>query len=170
MPTKAPKRHESTVIDRTKIIELSAQGFSQRDIATMMNMSKSGVFGVLRRWKSGQLQSAPRTGRPTKLAKRDKRRIIRASDANPNASLQELTTELDLRVCFETVGRTLRATGRYVRWARHKPFISEKNRRNRIFWARSQRHTSIEQWKRRIFTDEIHIELSPRGMKDKSRG
>ena len=94
----------------------------------------------------------------------DKRRIYRASDADPGATLAELTSDMHLGVNFVTVGRVLRASGRYVRWARRKPFISVKVRSKRIKWARTQRHTTIEQWKKRIFTDEIHIELSPRGM------
>jgi len=36
--------------------------------------------------------------------------------------------------------------------------------RNHIYRARSQRHLTIAEWRKRVFTDEIHIELSPRDM------
>ena len=62
------------------------------------------------------------------------------------------------------MGRILRGSGRKVRYARHKPHISPAGRQKRVSWARNQRHISVEQWERRIFTDEIHIELSPCGM------
>jgi len=78
--------------------------------------------------------------------------------------MPEVATESSLNISAKTAGRVLRASGRRVRWARHKPFISAVNRRKRVSWARGQRHTTISQWEKRIFTDEIHVELSPRGL------
>jgi len=37
-------------------------------------------------------------------------------------------------------------------------------RQKRVPWARSQRHSTSVQWRKRVFTDEIHVEISPRGM------
>jgi len=61
------------------------------------------------------------------------------------------------------LARALRASGRYVRWARHKPYICEGNRLKRVKWTQSQRRTTVGEWQKRIFTHEIHVELSPRG-------
>jgi len=114
---------------------------------------------VIQEWKSSsQLQPASRGGGPPALNSRDKRRLYRLSDANPYASLRDLAAESGLGVCSETVARALRASGRYVRWARHKPYICEGNRLKRVKWARSRRRAAVEEWQKRIFTDEIHVE------------
>ena len=127
------KRRESTALERVRIIELNAEGYSQRDIAQKMgSVSKTTVQRVLQQWKSSQLNPTPRNGRPPTLDLKDKRRIYRASDADPGATLAELTSDMHLGVNFVTVGRVLRTSGRYVRWAHRKPFISVKARSKRI--------------------------------------
>ena len=145
------------------IIELTAEGYSRRGIQQKLGISKSTVQRVIQEWKSSsQLQPASRSGRPPALNSRDKRRLYRLSDANTYASLRDLAAESGFGVCSETVAWALRASGRYVRWARHKPYINEGNRLKRVKWARSQRRTTVEEWQKRIFTDEIHVELSAR--------
>lgn len=167
MPTNAitGKRRECTTVERVRIIELSALGFSQRGIAEKLAIHRAIVGRILREWKQSQkIQPAQRSRRPHALTARDKRHLFRLSDAHPYVSLQQLTTLSGLTCCAATAGRALRASGRYVRSARVKPFISTSSRARRVTWARAERHTSIEQWRRRIFTDEIYIELSPRGI------
>ena len=129
MPTDqiTGKQRQTTKVERVKIIELSAQGFSYQDIAKKIAVSKATVSRVLQQWKKDEtLEAASRTGRPQALNKRDKRRIYRLSDVNPYASLAELTADVGLGISSETVARILRASGRYVRWARHKPYISDE--------------------------------------------
>ena len=58
------KRRESTALERVRIIELNAEGYSQRKIAQKMgSVSKTTVQRVLQQWKSGQLNPTPRNGR-----------------------------------------------------------------------------------------------------------
>ena len=78
--------------------------------------------------------------------------------------MSEITATSSLNNSPETAGRILRASGRRVRYARKKPHISAASRQKRVSWARSQRYLTIPEWRKRVFTDEIHIELSPRGM------
>jgi len=167
MPTDQDtgKRRECTTVERVRVLEMSAQGFSQRGISKQLEIPRTTVRRIIKAWKTDQkLQPIPRIGRPKILNSRAKRRLYRISDANPYASLSEVATESGLNISAKTAGRVLRASGRRVRWARHKPFISAVNRRKRVSWARGQRHTTISQWEKRIFTDEIHVELSPRGL------
>jgi len=118
MPTnkETGKGRQSTTIERVTIIELTAEGYSRRDIQQKLGISKSTVQRVIQEWKSNtQLQPASRSGRPLVLNSRDKRRLYRLSDANPYVSLRDLAAESGLGVCPETVARALRASGRYVR-------------------------------------------------------
>ena len=67
------KRRESTALERVRIIELNAEGYSQRDIAQKMgSVSKTTVQLVLQQWMSSQLNPTPRNGRPPTLDLRDK--------------------------------------------------------------------------------------------------
>ena len=120
MPTDhLGKRRESTALERVRIIELNAEGYSQRDIASKMgSVSKTTVQRVLQQCKPGQLNPTPRNGRPPTLdftyqsekpskkyvgkgymdimkyinrcKEGAKRRIYRASDADPGATLADL--------------------------------------------------------------------------------
>ena len=66
------------------------------------------------------MQATLYTGIPQVLDKRDKRRVYRLSDTNPNNSLLELIRKSGLGVSFEIIERALRASSRYVQWARYK--------------------------------------------------
>ena len=90
MPTNelTGKRRQSTTIERVQIIELHAEGFSQREIAKQLQIPKTTIHQVLDRWKKNkQLQALPRSGRPKVLSIKDKCRLCRLSDNNPYASL-----------------------------------------------------------------------------------
>ena len=159
------RRRECTLEERVNIIALNERGVSQRKIARTQGVARRTVSRILTQWAQGrQLSSAPRSGRPPVLTERDIRRIIRLSDSDPGATLLEITQRSGLPVCKETIARKLRKMGRYVRWARKKPMINAISRRKRLIWGRGQKSTTVRQWQRRIFTDEVQVELSMRGM------
>ena len=58
--------------------------------------------------------------------------MYRLPDTNHDDSLLELTRKSGLGVSFETIGRALRASSRYVRWAKYKPHICPKGESKRI--------------------------------------
>jgi len=117
---------------------------------------------VIQEWNIKQkVKADSRSGRPITLSFRDQRHLYRLSDSDPYASLGEIIAASGLNISLETVGWILRASGRRIRYARH---ISAVSRQKRVSWARSQRHLTFAEWRKRVFTDEIHIELSPRGM------
>ena len=167
MPTDQDtgKRRECTTIERVRVIEFYAQGLSHRAIAKKAEIPRTTVQRVIQEWVAQQkLKADSRSGCPITLNFRDKRRLYRLSDANPYATLSEIMAAPSLNISASTAGRILRASGRRVRYARNKPFISAVSRQKRVCWARSQWHLTSVQWRKRVFTDEIHIELSPRGM------
>ncbi|RPB25963.1 hypothetical protein L211DRAFT_836059 [Terfezia boudieri ATCC MYA-4762] len=62
MPTDRDtgKRRGTTILERVRIIESNALGFSQRDIALKTTISKTTVQRLLKRWKTTQ-QAGTRT-------------------------------------------------------------------------------------------------------------
>jgi hypothetical protein len=53
--------------------------------------------------------------------------------------------------------------GYYKRRARKKPFLSTKQRKVRLAWAREHRHWTLKQWKKVIWTDECSFEVGHDG-------
>jgi len=125
MPTDQDtgKRRECTTVETVRVLEMSAQGFSQRGVSRQLEIPRTTMRRIIKAWKTGQkLQPIPRIGQPKILNSRAKRRLYRISDANLYASLGKVATESDLNISAKTAGRVLRASGRRVRWAKHKPF------------------------------------------------
>lgn len=170
MPPIEPhiKNKELSPEQRTRIIELQAEKKSQVEIADIMNVSGHCVQDTLKRWEEeGSIQSHPRAGRPKALDERDIRHLVRLSNNDANATLDDLTKDSGLDVCKETVGRTLRKVKFYVRWARHKPYITPATRYKRLVWARQQHKITPIAWRRRVFTDEVKVEMNVRGSRPK---
>jgi len=94
MPTDQDtgKRRECTTIERVRVIELNAQGFSQRAVAKKTEIPRSTVQRVIQEWNIQQkLKADSRSGCPITLSFRDKRHLYRLSDSDPYASLSEIT-------------------------------------------------------------------------------
>jgi len=99
-------------MERVRVIELNAQGFSQPAIAKTTEIPRSTVQRVIQEWNIQQnLKADSRSG----LEFRDKRHLYRLSDSDPYASLNEITAASGLNISPETAGRILRASGRQVR-------------------------------------------------------
>lgn len=77
---------------------------------------------------------------------------------NPRISVPKLVTnikiDLNKDVSAETVRCSIRKMGFHGRVARKKPFISEKNRKIRIEFAKKYKNKYFEYWKNILFTDE----------------
>ena len=76
MPTdrNTGMRRQTMRVERVKIIELSAQGFSYQDIAQKIAVFKVTVFRVLQQWREDEsLEAASRTRRPRAFNERDKK-------------------------------------------------------------------------------------------------
>ena len=111
MPTNQDtgKRRECTTVERVRVLEMNAQGFSQRGISKQLEIARTTVRRIIKAWKTGRkLQPIPRIGRPNILNSRAKRRLYKISGANPYASLHEVAIESGLNISAKTAGRVLR--------------------------------------------------------------
>ena len=59
-----------------------------------------------------------------------------------------------------TTRRRLHSLGYIGRQARKKPYISSKNKKKRMEWARVMRKKNLAYWKKVVFTDESKIKIS----------
>ena len=111
----------------------------------------------------GTLQTQPRSGRPRKTTMRDDKIIARKSHADPSKPATEITAEinkeLDYNLSVSTVKRRLKAAGLNARRPSRKPFISAKNRKARLEFAKSHLHWTHKEWQKILWSDESKYNL-----------
>ena len=118
------------------------------------------------------------TGRPRKTSAIIDRVITRISKNHPRMASTEINRELQefhhvkvnffyfsgvfgrktmlfwLQVSKDTVKRRLRDAGLFGRRPVKKPWISEKNRKVRLQWAKDHLHWTTQQWAQVLWSDE----------------
>lgn len=144
---------------RELILQHHSNGESVRTISAVLNVPKSTVNYIIKKFKSGEpIGDKPRSGRPRKTNVHHDKIIIRKSKLDPmltavDISLQ-MKEEYNLNINRISVSRRLRKAGLYARIAAKKPLISNRNRKNRLEFAKKYSSWSVEQWKKVIFSDE----------------
>ena len=122
-------------------------------------MSKSAV-ARMRKNMSFEL-SDPKRGRPAKLSIENKRFCLRSVKTQKSETAKEiqksLENELKVAVSERTVRRALVAGGLKATEKKKKPLLSEKNRENRLAFAKRHKDWTVEDWKRVIWSDETKI-------------
>jgi transposase len=128
------KTRELSDFERGEIVGLSKGNFSYRKIAVILDIPKSTVGDVVKKYnEQGSTTTAPRSGRPKILSEYDKKQLIKITKENRFNTLEELTenfkTMMNISVSSRTLQRTLHEEGYSGHAAKKKPFISEANRK-----------------------------------------
>ncbi|GBN48924.1 hypothetical protein AVEN_23775-1 [Araneus ventricosus] len=137
----ARSRKETTISIRKLIIFHHSSGKSVPNVAKLVNLSHSTEQYVRKRFKEeNRNENKVREGRPAKLIECDQRFIIRKFVKNPRLSALKVSTEFNEKfstpISPETVRRVLRAAGLNGRSARRKFFVSAKNRKLMLSFAK----------------------------------
>ena len=152
-----PKLNDLTPTRKGRILQKLDSGFSCRDIATELGTSKDTVHRLKRKFEeSGSVARTPWSGRPRKTTERQDRMIVKAIKLNHDITSEELIEELVINQISErTVRRRIGELSEYKSyWKVKKPFISEKNRKIRVEWARERVNWPVEQLRKWVFSDE----------------
>ena len=149
---------------REKVIKLSEEGRSSRQIATLLSIGKSTVNNLIANYRAGYgLNCKPRSGRPRKTTERENRIIKRKSTSDVKktaaAIARELCEEGVVNISRSTVTRRLHDVGLYGRVAVKKPLISKKNQKARLQFAKDHLNWTTEDWKKVCFSDESKFNL-----------
>lgn len=154
-----PRATELTDFERGMIIGLHLGGkHTHQEIAAIVRRSKGAVQGVIERYVDGGFTTATqRSGRSSKLSKRDERQLVREVKKDRSITLEPLTEafnkSLTISVSSRTVQRTLHNYGFYSRVAKKKPLVTEKNKKIRLEWCKRMKNWK-EEWDKVIFSDE----------------
>ena len=156
---------ELTEEERSYVVGLARGGLSISKIATETKRPRGTIATILRRFRiRGNVKTAPRSGRPPVTTPRDERSLERLVKQDRHTTAKSLTkkwnkvTEKDVSVM--TTRRRLHSLGYIGRQARKKPYISSKNKKKRMEWARVMRKKNLAYWKKVVFTDESKIKIS----------
>lgn len=172
--TKEPKkakevkvRKETTEAQRAQVITFREVGLSYAKIAERTGIPKTTCFDIVKRdqehRKEGELTpytaSAPRSGRPEKLTRREKRHLISIAKRERRVSLGILTRSITTKVCMKTARKVLANAGLRRRRAKRKPYISPLQKLKRFLWCKERRNWTLDDWRRVIWTDESRFEV-----------
>ncbi|XP_065679858.1 uncharacterized protein LOC136094166 [Hydra vulgaris] len=136
-----PTRNELPEVMKNLIISHHQNGKSLSQIREMLCIPISTVQSIIKKFSTeGSVQNKPRTGRPKILSERTENWLVRKIKMQPKLSAPKLTKDLELdlgqSVSVQTVRRCLKKQNFHRRVARKKPFISKKNRKARLEFAK----------------------------------
>ena len=155
---KTVSKHLSP-IQRIVVATLVADGQPVSAAAAKAATSPSAV----RRWSkrleaTASPDDAPRSGRPRLTSPLEDGAIVRAAELDPFASNRVIRATLVLTVSETTISRRLDAAGLPSHIAAQKRHYTDKQRRQRLSFARGYQHWTAEDWERVIFSDEKTFE------------
>ncbi|KAL7826753.1 hypothetical protein AOLI_G00319620 [Acnodon oligacanthus] len=157
------KSKEHTRQVRNKVVEKFKAGLGYKKIAQALNISRSTVQSIIRKWKEyGTTVNLQRQGRPPKLTGRTRRALIRGAAKRPMVTLDEMqrsTAQVGESVHRTTISRALHKCGLYGRVARRKPLLKENHKKSRLQFARSHVGDTANMWNKVLWSDETKIEL-----------
>lgn len=149
---------------RQLVIYHRARGKSGDQIAEMLQIPRSTVYDIIRRFDhENRIDLFTSTGRPKKCSARDERFLVRQVKKNPRTSAPKLKTKLhaiyNKEVSTQTIRRILGKHGYAARVPRRKPLISETNRKKRYQFA--MRYVGVDEsfWENVIFSDESKFNI-----------
>ncbi|CAK9802846.1 Transposable element Tc1 transposase [Anthophora quadrimaculata] len=148
-----------TVIQRLEILRLRNEKLTLDEISKRLKISINAVHQALKHIKVNKSVSDKiRSARPRKTTPRLDRTIHRLSEADRFRTAvdihREISTGMGTQISVHTVRRRLIAFGLRGRVARKKPFISKKNHKARLTFAKEHLLWTRVQWAKVIFTDE----------------
>lgn len=149
---------------RGSIQTWAATGLGAAEIARKTFLMPTTVKStLLRNQEHHEGTTLPRSGRSSKLSRRDQRTILRYVRKNPKLSYEQVLADLRLPICKKTIYRILKEEG-IKKWiAKQRPLLTEETAKIRLDWCLARKNWTWEEWKTYIFSDEASIERGKGG-------
>lgn len=158
-----PRGKELSECEVRKILFYKGSGKSERDIARLMNRSKTAIHNaIIRKDYSNKIK---RSGRKNILTARDNRQIFRLS-TKKGLSTREISKRFSKKTSHVTVWKSLKLNinTKFMK-LKKKPKLLKCHREERLKWAKNVMSWNDE-WKQIIFSDEKKFNLDgPDGYK-----
>nr|CAH7732621.1 unnamed protein product [Callosobruchus chinensis] len=152
-------RNELSAFHRTRIIALWQQGLSRHQIANRLNIVRSTVSRTIRRYEeTGEVNSKPRTGRPTVSTRREDRYIAQLVRRERSVTVPVLRSQFQRTfnrvISTATICRRVLASGLRCRRPLRVSLLTARHRTARLQWARAHQDWLLPQWRNVLFSDE----------------
>ena len=155
---------KTPVVLRNQVIGMHRAGYSVRKIAEKLAISRGFVQNAICKHKTGKsLEDAPRSGRPSKITPRKKRRLIRNLNTDRSQTSAELgqTTFGNISgISPRCVRRCLFKHGFKKCRASKTPLLTYLQKLRRLRWAAAHKHYDFHKV---IFSDEKRFAKRPDG-------
>lgn len=149
---------------RQQVKLLRDQGFSYSKIADCLKLSSNACKQAIKHIeRTGSFLNSIRAPKVRKSSPRMDRMLHRLSEANRFKTAVDIQSEMKavpgFNLSVRTVRRRLGEFGLMGRVARKKPYVSLKNRKARLAFARQHLHRTPEQWRNVLFSDESKFNM-----------
>ena len=153
-------RNKYSTLFKQKVIADFSNGVQQHELSVKYNVEKSVINRWISRYKvRGTVETKHNGGHLLKASKATDHRLVRFVKKHPFATARDVIKELELKVSENTVRRHHDTAGLFSYKAAKKSFISEKNRKARLEFARAHKNWSVEQWGHILWSDESKFNL-----------
>lgn len=141
------------------IVTLYKAGFNQREISKKINIPRSTVGDILRKFdRHGVMCRLPGSGRRESLNSDEVASILAIVYENPKTSALKIQSLIQMKhkklVCLQTIRNYLNKNKYFGRVACKKPLISKKNIAIRFETAKIWAKWPLKKWNNILFTDE----------------
>ena len=158
----------------SQIVALRNAGLSFGKIKSQLNLpARQTAYSAYQRYcTTGQFQPKKPTGRPRKLTKKDKEKLVKDVLKDPKRSLQQIRVHWNSFAVYHsvskaTIRRILKKYGVHSRNAAKKLKLAKKSEENRLIWCRKMQKEYQKDpffWQKVIFTDETRVRLYSDGI------
>lgn len=162
MDSSLRKYNRISIEDRSKIVTLHERGESVKSISQQFHINIRTVYSILHKWKQyHSLEDLPKTGRPTKVNDRTRRRLARMVLKNEVKTAPQLArnalSQDNISISSDTARNLLHKEGIKIMHTIRKPMLTPIHKRKRLEFALAHKNWTVDDWKRVIFSDETKI-------------
>ncbi|RYG95555.1 hypothetical protein EON65_55800, partial [archaeon] len=150
MPNTSMRQYHRIGEDKhIHIISMRQQGCSIRQISAKTKIKHSSVEAVLNKWKLHRtVRDLPKTGAPSKLDDRTKRRLARmaqSGEVSSSTDLVQTAASHDIaQVSARTARRALQQVGLKAMRMVGRPLLTRAHKRRRLEFARAHRDWTVD--------------------------
>lgn len=141
------------------ILSLLDSGHSAHHISSTTNFSLGTISNLRLKHRSSLQKSVG--GRPSKLSAANTRHamhLMRTGKAENAAQLTKpLQDIINQSLSTKTVRRHLKGAGCKAVVKRKRPLLTKRHKKERLDWAISHQHWTVEDWKKVLWSDETKI-------------
>ena len=152
-----------TMKKRVLVISLWQKRYTISKISSKLHIARKTVSKYVEKFKTtGQLSEEKRPGRPLKLTRKQRLRVVLSAKRNAKISPPKIATELantNTFVTAQTIRNILHAYGIKARRPAVKPYLPKIQIQSRLQWAKTHKDWTTTEWKQVLFSDESKFNL-----------